>query len=136
MISRLSLIRRGLPMLALLAALAACAIVLAKDGAGPSPHEATRACGSLGSPSCVSISASHHGRQTPPTASMPQALVEAEVSLDEVEAGHSAPTSWPNEQTPAPSACGPRGCHSRGSQHPSVLLANAADLCRLCRLLI
>lgn len=136
MISRLSLIRYGMPMLAPLAALAACVIGLAMDGARPAAHEATHFCNSLGSSSDASISAAHHEHQARSTYSMPQALVEAEVSLDEVEAGHSEPTSWPNEHTPAPSVCDPRGCHLCGSQHPSVLLANAADLCRLCRLLI
>lgn len=142
MTSGTSTFSRSMLQCALAIAMAAGAIGLALDGAGFSTHESTRVSGSPGSLS-ASIFAGQHGisagqprRPATPSCVMPQALVEAEISFDEVEAGHSSETSRPEENRPKPAShcSGPR--HDCGGQRPSVLLANAADLCRLCRLVI
>lgn len=84
-----------------------------------------------------SISAAQPGGNANARVLFDPAMAEIEISFDEVEPGHESAYSWPLEDHAGPCAARCRALGLlRAGVEPAVLAANAADLSRLCRLLI
>lgn len=126
---------RGRVTLPPVAGIAACAIGVVMAWAGLSAHHRGHLPGTICS-ARTSVAATQHGRHCHPALAMPLAITEAEVSPDDEESSGTSAARWLIENRARRSRRFSSSCLNGGGQDPSALFANAADLRRLCRLLI
>jgi hypothetical protein len=129
------LITPSAPCVRVTLAIVACAIGVVMAWAGLSAHDRGHVPGTVCS-ARTSVAATRHGRHCHPALSMPLAITEAEVSPDDYESSGPSAARWPIGNSARRSRRSPSSCLNGGGQDPSALFANAADLRRLCRLLI